>query len=185
VATDVQQTRRNRLMLVGLFAMVLVPLLAAFLLYESSRSSAPWGTTNRGTLMKPIVSVADLGLTANGSAASLNASGNWWLVTVADGTCADDCQHALHQLRQLHVLLGRDASRVKRALVELGATLPEASLLQAYPELGGYVGPVRALPAGIYIIDPLGNVVLRYSYADAGKPVLEDLRQLLKVSHIG
>jgi cytochrome oxidase Cu insertion factor (SCO1/SenC/PrrC family) len=165
--------------------MVLVPLFAAYVLYQSSRSSVPWATTNNGALMNPIVSVADLGLTANDSAVSLNASGSWWLVTVADATCDDDCQLALHQLRQLHVLLGRDASRVKRALVELGATQPDASLLQAYPELGAFVGPVHALTAGIYIVDPLGNVVLRYPYADAGKPVLEDLKQLLKVSHIG
>lgn len=180
-----QQTRRNRLMLVGLFAMVFVPLVAAFMLYQSSRSSAPWSTTNRGALMNPIVAVADLGLTANDSAASLNASGSWWLVTVADGACDNDCQRALHQLRQLHVLLGRDASRVKRGLVELGATQANASLLQTYAELGGFVGPIHALPAGVYIIDPLGNIVLRYPYADAGKPVLEDLKQLLKVSHIG
>jgi cytochrome oxidase Cu insertion factor (SCO1/SenC/PrrC family) len=38
---------------------------------------------------------------------------------------------------------------------------------------------------GVYIVDPLGNVVLRYSYTDAGKPVLEDIKKLLKVSHIG
>jgi cytochrome oxidase Cu insertion factor (SCO1/SenC/PrrC family) len=183
--TTAQHTRRNRLMLVGLFAMVLVPLVAAFLLYQSSRSSAPWSTTNRGVLMNPIVAVTDLGLTANDNAVSLNASGNWWLVTVADGACGDDCQHALHQLRQLHVLLGRDASRVKRGLVELGAIQANVSLLQAYAELGGFVGPTHALPDGVYIIDPLGNVVLRYPYADAGKPVLEDLKQLLKVSHIG
>jgi cytochrome oxidase Cu insertion factor (SCO1/SenC/PrrC family) len=172
-------------MLVGLFAMVLVPLFAAYLLYQSSRSSVPWATTNKGTLMNPIVSVADLGLTGNDSAVSMSASGNWWLVTVADGVCDNECQRALHQLRQLHVLLGRDASRVKRALVELGATEADASLLQAYPEMGGFVGPVHVLSAGVYIIDPLGNVVLRYPYADAGKPVLEDLKQLLKVSHIG
>jgi cytochrome oxidase Cu insertion factor (SCO1/SenC/PrrC family) len=185
VTTEAQRIRRNRLMLVGLFGMVLVPLLAAYLLYQSSRSTAPWATTNKGALMNPIVSVTDLGLTAGESTVSMSASGTWWLVTVSDGACNGDCQQALHQLRQLHVLLGRDASRVKRALVELGATQPDTSLLQEYAELSGFAGPVHVLVAGVYIVDPLGNVVLRYPYADAGKPVLDDLKQLLKVSHIG
>jgi len=183
--TDAAQIRRNRLMLIGLFAMVLVPLLAAYLLYQSSRASAPWATTNKGVLMDPIVSVGGLGLTAIDSAVSMNSSGNWWLVTVADGACENDCERALHQLRQLHVLLGRDATRVKRALVELGIAEVDAALLQAYPPLAGFVGPDHALTSGVYIVDPLGNVVLRYRFADAGKPVLEDLKQLLKVSHIG
>ena len=42
-------------LLVGLFAIAIVPLLGAFWLYESSRSSKPWGTTNRGELLDPIV----------------------------------------------------------------------------------------------------------------------------------
>jgi len=165
--------------------MVLVPLFAAYVLYQSSRASAPWATTNKGTLVDPIVSVSDLGLTADENAVSMGASGTWWLVTVSDGVCNGDCQQALHELRQLHVLLGRDASRVKRSLVELGVTQPEASLLQEYPDVTGFAGPVHALVAGVYVVDPLGNVVLRYPYADAGKPVLDDLKQLLKVSHIG
>ena len=115
----------------------------------------------------------------------MNASGSWWLVTVANGACESECQAALHQLRQLHVLLGRDAERVKRALVELGHAGSDASLQHSYPELGRFGGPDDALSPGVYIVDPLGNVVLRYRYGDAGKPVLEDLKQLLKVSHIG
>lgn len=183
--TDARRTRRNRVMLVGLFAIVFVPLFAAYVLYQNTRSSTPWATTNKGALLDPIVAVADLGLTSNDSAVSMRQSGNWWLVTVADGACDGDCQQALHQLRQLHVLLGRDASRVKRALVELGAPQQEIALLQEYPEISGFGGPIHALAAGVYIVDPLGNVVLRYRYADAGKPVLDDLKQLLKVSHIG
>ena len=189
MATEVQSKRRNRAMLIGLFAVAFVPLFAAYLLYQESRSAEPWATTNRGELMKPIVSVAELGLIPNDPAhsqtLSMSASGHWWLVTVANGACESECQSALHQLRQLHVLLGKDADRIKRALVEQGVDEPEAALSESYPEVGWFGGPVNALTPGVYIIDPLGNVVLRYPYGDAGKPVLEDLKKLLKVSHIG
>jgi hypothetical protein len=106
------------------------------------------------------------------------------LVTVSNDGCSAECQGAVHQLRQLHILLGRDASRVKRSLVELSATPVDASLSQ-YPELARFSGDAPALRPGVYVVDPLGNLVLRYEYGDAGKPVLQDLRQLLKVSQIG
>jgi cytochrome oxidase Cu insertion factor (SCO1/SenC/PrrC family) len=183
MTADADKIRRNRILLVGLFAIAIVPLLGAFWLYESARNAKPWGTTNRGELLDPIVSVEGLHLTSADGASSMLNSGQWWLVTVSNDGCGAECQHAVHQLRQLHVLLGRDASRVKRSLVELGPAPVDASLSQ-YPELARFSGESTLRP-GVYIVDPLGNIVLRYDYGDADKPVLQDLKQLLKVSHIG
>jgi len=61
----------------------------------------------------------------------------------------------------------------------------DESVRKNYPELVLFNAPPDALRPGVYIVDPLGNVVLRYDYRDADKPVLEDMKQLLKVSHIG
>jgi cytochrome oxidase Cu insertion factor (SCO1/SenC/PrrC family) len=182
--TEARIVRRNRILLVGLFAITIVPMFGAFWLYESSRSAAPWATTNRGELLNPIVPVADLRLASADGASSMHNSGQWWLIVVTEDGCTSDCQNAVHQLRQLHILLGRDATRVKRGLVSLGGATVDASLAQ-YPELVRFTGETAALLPGVYIIDPLGNIVLRYDYHSAGKPVLEDLKQLLKVSHIG
>jgi cytochrome oxidase Cu insertion factor (SCO1/SenC/PrrC family) len=46
-------------------------------------------------------------------------------------------------------------------------------------------GDLQLLKAGAYVVDPLGNLVLWYSYDDVGKPLLNDLKRLLKVSQIG
>jgi len=184
MTADADRIRRNRILLIGLFAIAIVPLLGAFWLYESSRSAKPWGTTNRGELLDPIVSVEALHLTAADGVSSMLNSGQWWLVTVSNEGCGAECQSAVHQLRQLHILLGRDASRVKRGLIELGATPVDAALSE-YPEVARFSGESQTLRPGVYIVDPLGNIVLRYDYGDAGRPVLQDLKQLLKVSHIG
>ena len=182
---DARLVRRNRMLLVGLFAIAIVPLLGAFWLYEASRSAAPWATTNHGELLAPIESVSALHLLQVAGSVSMNNSGHWWLVVVTNDGCTAACQAAVHQLRQLHILLGRDSARVKRSLVALGGSTPEPSLASTYPELVWFTGDTRALRSGIYIVDPLGNLVLHYEYGDAGKPVLDDLKQLLKVSHVG
>jgi len=177
--------RRNRLTLIGLFALALVPLTGAYWLYQSTRSATPWSTTNRGELLVPIRSVADLSLHSADASVSLVDSGEWWLVTVSNGTCEDACEQAVFQLRQLHVLLGKDADRVKRAVVTLGDGAVDTALAERYPRVNWFSGNRGALRDGVYIVDPLGNLVLFYPYTDAGKPVLDDLKKLLQVSHIG
>ena len=107
----------------------------------------------------------------------------WWLWVVAPGDCEGDCAAALHQLRQLHVLLNKDADRVQRALVTGSAAVPE--VVGEYPRLIHLRADLRPLTEGIYIVDPIGNLVLHYPYSDAGSPVLEDLKRLLKLSRIG
>ena len=183
--TDTSKTRRNRIMLIVLFGIAILPLLGAYWLYQSTRTSKPWGTTNRGELMNPIVSVGDLQLTSIDGKASMMHTGHWWLVVTTKDGCTAECQRAAHQLNQLHILLGRDASRVERGLIALGATPIDQAVVEKNPTAIIFNAPVDVLMPGVYIVDPLGNVVLRYAYGDADKPVLQDLKQLLKVSHIG
>ena len=98
------------------------------------------------------------------------------------GDCEETCRSALHQLRQLHVLLNRDAARVRRALVTAPGSAPTADLAADLALLRANVAP---LERGIYVVDPIGNLVFHYPLSDAGEPVLDDLKRLLKVSQIG
>ena len=81
------------------------------------------------------------------------------------------------------MLLNRDAPRGRRALVSGGHQELQA-YQDLYPGLAHLVvaGPLRN---GVFIVDPIGNLVLWNPFADAGEPVLEDLRRLLKLSQIG
>jgi hypothetical protein len=115
------------------------------------------------------------------SGGRVTQAGHWWLWVLTSAPCAQECAQALHQL---HILLNRDAGRVRRALV-LDGTLAAHGLRKRYPELTILTGGTDGLAAGVYVVDPLGNLVLWYSLADAGEPVLDDLKRLLKVSQIG
>lgn len=155
----------------------------SYALFHASQTGGVWGTTNKCTFVNPPADLASLQI--KDAEGELVASGEtWWLWVVRSEPCDEACSEALHQLRQLHVLLHRDADRVRRALVT-PTPVEHGKLAEAYPDLVFLTGQVEQLPPGIYIVDPMGNLVLQYPLDAAGKPVLEDLKRLLKVSQIG
>jgi len=183
-----QAKRRNRVQLVAIVAVALISLGGSYALFYAARSGDLWGTTNRGAFVSPPVTVMELDI-RDVDGQPLAEGETWWLWVVSDGPCDPACDAALHQLRQLHVLLNKDASRVRRALVRADGEGVQASLDEAlrtnYPQLQLLTGDLTRVAPGVYIVDPIGNLVFHYDIVDAGKPVLEDLKKLLKVSQIG
>lgn len=180
-----QIRRRNRLQLIGIFMIAVVSLSASYFLFFSARDGGLWGTTNNGEWVKPPVTAADLGLQdATGTAVTREAA--WGIWVVSERGCAEACDEAVFKMRQLHVLLNKDADRVRRALIAPDAST--AALRESYPKLARWsrVSPDSpSLSSGIYLVDPIGNLVFRYPLDSVGKPVLSDLKRLLKVSQIG
>ncbi len=177
------QSKHNRLHLGMIFCIAAASLIGAYGLFYLARTVGVWGTTNNGEFVQPPLRVADLVLVdALGSRPTPGPL--WWLWVSAGEHCDADCRDALHQLRQLHVLLNKDANRLRRMLVT-GPDFAGQALLTDYPEMQHLEAAAGQLRDGIYIVDPIGNLVFYYSFAAAGKSVLEDLRRLLKVSQIG
>jgi len=175
--------RNGRKQLIVMVLIAVVSLGGSYGLYYASRDGVVWGTTNKGAFVQPPMVLADLDV-RDSTGAVITEGPNWWLWLVQDEPCETTCDETLHQLRQLHVLLNRDADRVKRALVSV-QKWDRPDLRERYPGLELLTGRVGDLAPGIYIIDPLGNLVFYYPAKDSGKPVLQDLKRLLKVSQIG
>ena len=191
---------RGRTQLLLMFAVGFGTLLAAWLLFSVARDGDLMGTTNRGAFVDPPLSAEALELTRLGLVGAAGTGsgpfatdGVWWLWVVPQGTCGAslgaagaDCEQALHELRQLHVLLNRDADRVRRALLTDSASrIDDAALAQRFPRLELLSGNLGRLEPGVYVVDPIGNLVFRYPMANPGDAVLDDLKRLLKVSQIG
>lgn len=181
--------RRGRLQLLALVALVLGPMLLAGAMYHW-RFWVPEGRSYHGTLIGTGQSRAELGvLPAEAGEA------RWQLLVTAPAECAADCRQLVYLARQIHIGLGREADRGAHALAvgqPLGAG-ETTRLAREYPQLGHYrlerAAYEQAAPglsgAQLWIVDPLGNLVLRYAAGADGKGVLEDLRLLLKLSKIG
>lgn len=183
---DRKKLLRSRVTVIALFFIALAPIAGSYLLYYAVRDEGPWATSNQGQLLAPGVTADDLSVAAPEPEPDL--SRHWWLVLVADGDCAAACTQASERLRALQILLNKDAQRLRRGLLILDGAPDQsgwAALNAADPGLVRLDGAFPGMTFGIYLIDPLGNVVLHYEFEQAGKPVLDDVKKLMKVSQIG
>jgi hypothetical protein len=178
-----QAATSSRTQLVLIVVIALMSIGGAYLLFVIGSDGELWGTSNKGTFVDPPMQVAELGVRFE-DGARFETGGIWWLWVVPRGPCDATCRQAVHQVRQVHVLLNRESNRVRRALVAAPQST-DAALLDRYPRLELLSGNLAQLQRGVYVVDPIGNLVLHYSLNDAGEPVLDDLKRLLKASQIG
>jgi cytochrome oxidase Cu insertion factor (SCO1/SenC/PrrC family) len=185
--------------LVGIF---FFPLLSAFVLYYG-HGWRPSGSTSHGDLITPPRTLPDVALTTPAGPRDSVAlfHGKWTLVFIGSGECETQCRQSLAQSRQVRLALGDDSDRVQRVFLNRApccagdylerehpglvlALLPDSAtgLIGAFPAYNG-VSPESA--SRTYVVDPLGNLMMSYAPGSASKGMLEDLKKLLKLSHIG
>ncbi|MNQ63531.1 hypothetical protein D3C85_779150 [compost metagenome] len=179
--------RRGRLQLVMILAVVIGPMILASAMYQW-RFWVPETRSYHGELIGNGQTRADLGVSG--------AQEVRWqlLVTVAD-VCDADCKQLVFLARQIHIGLNRDTARASHALASAQPLADEydALLRREFPQLSRYRLEPRAYAesagkvegAQLWIVDPHGNLVLRYDSRSQGKAILNDLRHLLKISQIG
>lgn len=177
--------RRARLNLVLVCAVFLLPLGIAVWMYATGWR--PAATGNHGELVEPPVLLRQLALEdhAGHTLPVKLGDGRWTLLVVAAEACGEECRGTLLDTRQVRLALGKDRQRVRRLL--LLARPLESDLSAEHPDLA-----VARLPAAsgltgsaLWIVDPLGNAMLRFPQGFEADGLLEDMRRLLKVSRIG
>ena len=183
------QDRRRRRVLVGLALIFFAPLGLAFYLYYAHAGWHPGGRVNTGVLIEP----------ARPLPAASFLNGKWTLLLVESGACEAACRARLYDTRQVRLALDRDMKRVQRVLIAEGGCCDAEFLHDQHPDLDliqrGAAAPVLALlpqdNAGaaraprVYLIDPLGNLMMFYPTGAKPKGMLEDLKRLLRLSSIG
>jgi hypothetical protein len=105
------------------------------------------------------------------------------------GSCTQSCQNLLFTLRQLRLAQGREMGRIERLML-VRDTVPQhlpdtAAGVHVWRDTGGLM---QRLPVAqqadvsrfIYVIDPLGNQVLRYRDDTEPRAIIRELGKLLK-----
>ena len=121
----------------------------------------------------------------------------WSIVTLDDGLCAVPCQAQVHMLKQVHISLNKEIKRVQRVLLVPAEMKPEVfSMLQKqYPDLiilaaadeatAKLAAEFKVANASVYLVDPLGNLMMSYPDKFDPKGLQSDLLRLLKNSWAG
>ncbi|NYT62927.1 hypothetical protein H0A66_11450 [Alcaligenaceae bacterium] len=199
---------RSRAPLYLILAMCLAPVIFALLAYYvPALGLRPDGSINYGTLVnpqRPAPSADILPLTTlDGQPFDLNSlHGKWLLVSADDGACPESCVKKLFVLRNSHASQGKEVERLARIWFVTDNATIDPTILDAYKgtnmlrvdpiKLAAYLAPQAsaaereaALKAPMWIIDPLGNLMMKYP-ADADPvSVRDDIRKLLRNSRIG
>lgn len=188
---------RGRWKLMAVLLVCASPLIFSYLTYYVIK---PTGRTNYGALIDPrahpIPALGTVGL--DGKPLALDAyKGKWIMLQVAPGDCQQACKDQLVAMRQLRLMQGKGMERMERVWLITDDTPLDTMLmrvvdgtrfLRVKPEAVKAWLPVE--PGGdvadhMYLIDPLGNLMMRFpKNADPAK-VKKDIAKLLKASAIG
>jgi hypothetical protein len=182
------QDRRQRKILIGVALMFFAPLGLAFYLYYGSNSWRPGHRVNSGELVQPPRPLNEKFLT-----------GKWTMLYVQQGRCDDECRRHLYDSRQVRTALDRDMTRVQRVFIADADCCDLPALREAHPDLiirtpatddATWLSqlPTREGATNshrLYLIDPLGNLMMYYAPEARPKGMLEDMKRLLRLSSIG
>lgn len=197
VLPDERRTAVGRVKMLLVLLVCAAPVIASYLAYYVIR---PEGRTNYGTLILPTRSLpAALPLTTLDGAAVPAASlkGNWLLVVVAPGACGEACEKQLFMQRQLREMLGKERDRLDKVWLitdgtpltpalqqAIGGPVPVKALRVARESVAGWLSPEagQTLEAHLYVVDPLGEWMMRMPADAQPQRVKRDLDRLMRAS---
>lgn len=199
--TEQPKAGPGRLAAIGVIAAVALPIIVAYLVYQTGLG-IPKGTVNQGELLIPPQQIADLKL-LSGSGTALDLAGEkpvWHYIIVSSDGCGSACEKLLYTTRQVHIGLGDKAHRVERILVTDSA-LPEAQtadLTKQHPRMRFAVvdraqiaqwledSDHANLPQpSVLLVDQQGFAMMVYDNNHSGKQLRKDIKRLLKYSYEG
>src|SRR4030095_6913464 len=182
-----REARSNRRSLWLIIALAVAPVAASYFVYFIWQ---PERTTNYGELLSP-EPLPDPKLTLTDGTPLLLSTlrGKWVLAMIDSASCDARCEKKLLYMRQLQRTQGKEMERIERAWLITDSALPRAAVITAYEGTwlirAGESGLSRRFPAPvavadhIYVIDPLGNLMMRYPCDPDPRLMIKDLKRLL------
>jgi len=192
---------RGRWKMLGVLAVCAAPVLASYFTYYVIK---PTARNNYGTLIDPrSYPIPPLSSTTfDGRAEGLDKyKGKWIMLKVGGGACAQACQDQLLTMRQERLMQGKEMDRIERVWLVTDREPIDTILIREYDGMHMLhadrdavakwlpVDPGTKAEDHIYLIDPLGNLMMRFpvdpDQSKMRKKMYQDIAKLLKASSIG
>jgi hypothetical protein len=172
-------------------AVCIAPVVASYFTFYVA---PPSGRTNYGTLITPTPPPAMPLARLDGTPFTFDdLAGQWVMVSAAGGGCDEACAKGLLQMRQQRLMAGKDQSRIDRVWLVTDGVPISPDLLRAFEGTvivrapAGAVDAWLGAPAGgtaghVWLVDPMGNLMLRWPRDPEPQRVKKDLARLLTAS---
>lgn len=193
------QLKKNRSTILAIFAMSVIPFAIAWFLADNP-GKVKLGTNNGDLITPPLTTkITDFtGYDAFSAENIKELQGHWILINVLQqNECQTACQDGLYKTQQITLMMGKDIARIRRLAVifnqadqplpkqwqedgRLLKAVPSAQLLDTIRKIG-----TGGQPGGLVVMDPLGNLMMKYDPGYDPYKVRNDLSKLLRISQIG
>ena len=170
------------------------PLALAVFIYATG-GWRPDGSTENGEFLWPPVSIPDITLAeANDPEPRKHLRGVWNVLYTGPGNCDALCKERLVDLRQMRLTFGKDAPRLQLVYLADSGSVDAAYMCIEHPVMfvvpetqsAEQLSAIEDYAAGdVYLVDPQGNVILRYPREMTIAEIRDDIKKLLKLSQIG
>lgn len=186
----IQKSNRRKFLL--LLALMCAPVIISYTLYflEYRPESKHYGD------LIPIVKVIGAGTNQSDNTIlrMKDLHGKWILVTIDSGYCDEACQEKLYFMRQVRLVQGKEKHRIERLWLINDNVIPDAELVKQYEgtlfvnakdsEIPGFIETRESQTKHIYLIDPIGNLMMRFPENVDGTKMGHDIKRLLHVSQL-
>jgi hypothetical protein len=189
-----ESTRKSaRAQLVFIALVFFGPLLVAAWMYYGGHFTPTVTGSNNGALLQPIVNLSE---ELPASELLAQGKGLWMLLYSTDEPCALECRDSLFTIRQGRLMLGKEQDRVISGFLH-GDSLPDKVFLAdehqglittqdaSLSRLLNNKKPADLPGGGYFLVDPLGNLVMYFRPDMDPSDMVDDIKHLLRLSHIG
>ncbi len=168
-----------------LLASFIVPIALGAAFFYWNPAAFTNNTVNYGEFVNPIITTEEQDIVFDEKTKG-TLQGLWTLAYVAN-QCDDVCVQALKDTKTIRILMNEDMRRIQRLLLVNGSIdFQESGVFIAHPSTALSQKLAKFPSNTLFLIDPLGNIMLRYNAQELNiKRVIKDLDRLFKYSRIG
>ena len=188
----IQRAKSNRRKFLLLLALMSAPILISYALFfiDYRPQSKHYGD------LIPIVKVSRKGTNVadNTIIRMKDLHGKWVLLTVDSGNCDEICKNKLYFMRQVRMVQGKEKHRIERLFLVNDKIQPDSELVKQYEgtyfvnaaesEILDLIETKDVQTKHIYLIDPIGNLMMRFPENIDGTKMGHDIKRLLHVSQL-
>jgi cytochrome oxidase Cu insertion factor (SCO1/SenC/PrrC family) len=197
---DKKRLWRGRLLFLLIVSAFVLPFAGAWWLYSHTESGRPWAGSNKGDLINPAEPLQAFVIEQDSDEVFTleNLQHQWTLVFIPPPVCEELCLKNIYHMRQVWAGLGREAPRVQRLMILQSAAQKDdlREFLENYPYMTVIIDSESVLVQqmissgkqvhdNIFLVDPLGNLMIAFPQTLDPRDMLKDLKKLLKISTIG